>query len=46
MPDTLNPTEAVYGFAAWLTCRNEKTVISASDDAAPICELVKQFCDM
>ncbi len=40
-PDTLNPSEAVYGFAAWLTCRNKKTVMS---DAASIVELVKQFC--
>lgn len=44
MSDILNPSEAVYGFAAWLTCRNEKTIMSASDDAAPIVELIKQFC--
>lgn len=41
---TLNPSEAVYGFAAWLTCKNEKTVMSASDDAAVIADLVAQFC--
>ncbi len=46
MSDTLNPSEAVYGFAAWLICRNEKTVLSASDDVAPIVELVKQFCEV
>lgn len=40
----LNPSEAVYGFAAWLTVRSEKTVMSASDNAAPITDLVKQFC--
>ena len=45
MSDTLNQSEAVYGFAAWLTCRDKKTVMSASDDAAPIVELVKQFCE-
>ena len=45
MSDTLNPSEAVYGFAAWLTCRKEKTVMSASDDAAIIVELVAQFCE-
>lgn len=40
----LNASEAVYGFAAWLTTREEKTVLSATDDAAPICELVDRFC--
>lgn len=45
MLSTLNPSEAVYGFAAWLTTRREKTVMSASDDAAPIVELIKQFCE-
>ena len=46
MSDTLNPSEAIYGFAAWLTSRDEKTVMSASDDAAPIVELIKQFCEV
>jgi hypothetical protein len=41
---TLNPSEAVYGFAGWLTTRTERTVMSASDDSAPILELVAQFC--
>ena len=42
--DKLKPSEAVYGFAAWLTTRDEKTVLSASDDAAPITDLVAEFC--
>ncbi len=42
---TLNPSEAVYGFAAWLTTRSEKTIMSSADDAAPIADLVKQFCE-
>ena len=46
MPKTLNPSEAVYGFAAWLTCRDEKTVMSASDDAAVVADLVVQFCQV
>ena len=45
MSDTLNASEAVYGFAAWLTCRKEKTVMSAADDAAVISDLVAQFCE-
>ena len=41
---TLSPSEAVYAFAGWLTCRRERTVMSSTDDAAPIAELVDQFC--
>jgi hypothetical protein len=40
----LTPSEAVYGFAAWLTTREARTVMSASDDSAPIAELVAKFC--
>lgn len=40
----LNSSEAVYGFAAWLTTRKEKTVMSATDDTAPIAKLVDEFC--
>lgn len=43
MSKHLNPSEAVYGFAAWLTTRKEKIVISAADDAL-IASLVSQFC--
>lgn len=45
MKKQLTSSEAVYGFAAWLTCRNEKLVISAKHNAAPIAELVKEFCE-
>lgn len=44
MNDNLTAAEAVYGFAAWLTCRDEPTVMSSTDDAAPIADLVAQFC--
>jgi len=43
--DKLTASEAVFGFCAWLTTRDEKTVMSAMDDAAPIVELIKKFCD-
>jgi len=46
MSKILNSSEAVYGFAAWLTSRKEKIVLSANNDAAPICELIKQFCSV
>jgi hypothetical protein len=41
----MNPREAVTGFAAWLTTRRDRVVMSACDDSAPIAELVKVFCD-
>lgn len=44
MSETLNPSEAVYGFVGWLTTRTEKTVMSSSDDCAPIVELIAEFC--
>ncbi len=40
-----NASEGIYGFCGWLTTRKEKTVMSSSDDSAPIAELIKQFCD-
>lgn len=43
--DKLTASEAVYGFVAWLTTRTERTVMSASDDAALPCDLVSTFCD-
>ena len=43
--NTLNPSEAVYGFAGWLTTRKDKTITSSSDDAALIAFLVKEFCE-
>ena len=44
--EELTASEAVYGFAAWLTCRETKTVFSSKDDAAIIAALVKEFCDV
>ncbi len=44
MSKELSGAEAVYGFAAWLTGRKEKTVLSSSDDAAKIADLVDIFC--
>ena len=44
MTKTLNASEAVYGFAAWLTTREEKTTMSAANDSGVVAELVGQFC--
>ena len=42
--DTLNASEAIFGFAGWLTTRDEKTVMSASDDAGHVVQLIKEYC--
>ena len=44
MSDTLNPTEAIYGFVGWLTCREEETLMGASHDCTPIVGLIEKFC--
>ena len=41
---SLNPSEAVCGFAAWLTTRDEVTTMSARHSSGPIADLVKEFC--
>jgi hypothetical protein len=38
------PAAALYGFAAWLTCRDEAVTFGAKHDAAPAAVLVDQFC--
>ena len=40
----LSSSEAIYGFAAWLTCRDEVVVFSARNDAAIVADLVDEFC--
>lgn len=44
MADKLIASEALFSFAGWLTSRKEKTIMSSQDDAAPIADLVAQFC--
>ena len=41
----LNAHEALYGFCGWLTTRDEKTVMSAKDDASPMPELINMFAE-
>ena len=43
--DEMTGSEAIFGFCGWLTTRKEKTVMSASDDAGCIAELIKVFCE-
>lgn len=42
---TLSASEAVYGFAAWLTTRKDVTEFGSDKDCAPIVQLVVEFCD-
>lgn len=42
VPDIL-PSEAVYGFAAWLTCRDHVVTLGSTCDAAPAADLAKTF---
>ena len=39
----LTAPEAVYGFAAWLTCREKPMTLSSTHDASEICTLVDEF---
>jgi len=45
MADKLSGSEALYGFAGWLTSRKKRTVMSSSDDAAGPATLVAMFCE-
>ena len=37
-------SEAVYGFAAWLTCRSEAVTLGAAHEASTAAELVDTYC--
>lgn len=45
MEEKVTASEAVYGFAAWLTCRRQAITIGTTHDAASVANLVKQWCD-
>lgn len=45
MSDKLTPSEALYGFVGWLTCRDEAVTFSSYHSAAMAAELVKKFCE-
>lgn len=44
MSEELTGSEAVYGFAAWLTTREEKITMSEKHNAAAVVDLVDKFC--
>ena len=41
--EELSPSESLYGFAGWLTTRNEPITISSKHNAAIVAELVDDF---
>jgi len=43
--DKLSGSEAIFGFCAWLTTRKKVTTMSSNHNAAPIVDLITQFCE-
>ena len=41
----LSPSEAIFGFCAWLTTRKETITFGSSEDCSQIPDLIKEFCD-
>lgn len=41
---TLSASEALFGFIGQLTRSKEKFILSSSDDAAPVCDKIGEFC--
>lgn len=42
--DKLTASEAIYGFVAWLTTRDEITTMGADHDCTPLPPLIDEFC--
>jgi hypothetical protein len=41
----LSPSEALFGFVAWLTTRNEPTIMSRHDEASGPADRIRAFCE-
>lgn len=41
----MHPTDALYGFAGWLTLREETLEVGINHNAGPIAELVKEWAE-
>lgn len=39
----MNASDALFGFVAWLTTRDEKTVMCSSVDCVHVVDLMQQF---
>jgi hypothetical protein len=40
----VSPSEAIYGFAGWLTTRSDAVTMGSTHDAAVVADLVHQYC--
>jgi len=40
----LSPSEAIYGFAGWLTTKQPPVTMSSEHDASPVADLVDEYC--
>jgi len=43
--DKMSASEAIFGFAAWLTTRENMTVMSSAHNCVPVMDRIKEFCD-
>ena len=43
--EKVRPSEALFMFVAWLSCRKEIQTIGASEDCAPWPDLLKEFIE-
>ena len=43
--DEMTGSEAVFGFCAWLTTRQENTIFGSSKNCTPIADRIKEFCE-
>ena len=41
----ISPSEAIYGFCAWLTTRSELTEMGANKDCVAIPQLIGKYCE-
>lgn len=41
----LSPSEALFGFGAWLTTRDTPVTMSSHHDAGIVARLISEFCD-
>lgn len=44
--DTMNSTEAIFGFIGWLSCRKGMIKIGAKYDCDEIAQLIGEFVEM
>ncbi len=42
-PNDWLPSEAIFAFVGWLTCREERTVMSATSNCTPAVDAVTAF---